>query len=333
VSFDVSVIIPTYNRATFICATLESILSQSLPPAEVIVIDDGSTDDTREIVKAFEPRVKYLWIENSGVCRARNIGVEASSSSWIAFCDSDDLWCPDKLAVQARMVMHAPDVAYGFTNFRVEIDGNISKDTKFDTLPPWFWDIPKRAIDDDILVVDEPLFRHILHHQPIFPSTIIMKRSFYYKIGGFNDLFGRTPSEDLEFTLRCVEHPPIGITINPVVIIKKHSGNFSANDMKNKLGEMDILRYQLENNSIARKYESDIREQIVLRSISCVAHAFLVGDLDLIRLLLRSIPFGRRSLKVHFKGLIAYLPKPVGRQIQSILIDIATFIRNTTNKL
>ena len=101
--FDVSVIVPSYNRADLIPQTIHSILNQSHPPAEVIVVDDGSTDDTETVLQQFGSAIKYLRINNAGQARARNIGAEASTSEWIAFCDSDDLWQPNKLSDQVRL--------------------------------------------------------------------------------------------------------------------------------------------------------------------------------------------------------------------------------------
>ena len=93
---DVSVVIPTYNRADWLPRTLASILGQTLEPMEVIVVDDGSTDGTEALARSFPPTVRYSRIENSGVCRARNAGVSLARGSWLAFCDSDDLRHPRK---------------------------------------------------------------------------------------------------------------------------------------------------------------------------------------------------------------------------------------------
>ncbi|MCV4871952.1 glycosyltransferase family 2 protein, partial [Escherichia coli] len=91
------VIIPTYNYGRFIAAAVESALGQTLGPAEVIVVDDGSADTTAEAVARFGGRVRYIRQENAGVCRARNRGVEESRGELIAFLDADDIWEPTKL--------------------------------------------------------------------------------------------------------------------------------------------------------------------------------------------------------------------------------------------
>ncbi|HET6262971.1 MAG TPA: glycosyltransferase family 2 protein, partial [Chloroflexia bacterium] len=110
----VSVVIPTYNRAHCIAHAIDSVLRQALPPHEVIVVDDGSTDDTATVLARYDRRVRVLRQENGGVSVARNNGIAAASGQWIAFLDSDDEWAPQKLAAHAEaigaggtMVVHA----------------------------------------------------------------------------------------------------------------------------------------------------------------------------------------------------------------------------------
>jgi glycosyltransferase involved in cell wall biosynthesis len=116
-SFDIAAVVPTYNRAELLRETLRSILAQSHRPAEVIVVDDGSTDGTAAMIKEFDGSVRYHAIENAGVCRARNIGVSLAKAPWIAFCDSDDLWRPDFLAQHVALLRAAPELSYAFSNF------------------------------------------------------------------------------------------------------------------------------------------------------------------------------------------------------------------------
>ena len=98
----VSVIIPTYNYGRFIAKAIESVLAQTHPIEEIIVVDDGSTDETAETVAKFAPRVTYTRQRNSGVCAARNSGVKHSSGDFIAFLDADDIWHPEKSPNKCR---------------------------------------------------------------------------------------------------------------------------------------------------------------------------------------------------------------------------------------
>ena len=96
----VSVVIPTYNYGRFIADAIRSVLAQSRPPSEIIVVDDGSTDETAFLVGTFGNRVRYIRQDNEGVCAARNRGVSESTSELIAFLDADDTWEPTNLEKQ-----------------------------------------------------------------------------------------------------------------------------------------------------------------------------------------------------------------------------------------
>jgi glycosyltransferase involved in cell wall biosynthesis len=100
----VSVVIPTFNRAQLCKKAVESALSQTYREIEVIVVDDGSTDNTREIVSSLDPRVRFLCQKNSGVSAARNLGIQSARGEFIAFLDSDDTWLPWKLRLQVDVL-------------------------------------------------------------------------------------------------------------------------------------------------------------------------------------------------------------------------------------
>jgi glycosyltransferase involved in cell wall biosynthesis len=93
----ISVVIPTYNYARFVCEAVDSALSQSLRPQEVIVVDDGSTDDTSDRLRQFGDRIRYVFQQNGGLSKARNTGIREARGDWVAFLDSDDIWHPRKL--------------------------------------------------------------------------------------------------------------------------------------------------------------------------------------------------------------------------------------------
>ena len=104
----ISVIIPTYNRRETLSRALDSVYSQSHPADEVIVVDDGSTDGSGELVKRRYPQCRLLSQPNSGVSSARNLGLTAATADWIALLDSDDAWHPEKLEKQIKLFMKNP---------------------------------------------------------------------------------------------------------------------------------------------------------------------------------------------------------------------------------
>lgn len=116
---DVSVVIPTYNRADMLGETLDSVASQTFADWECIVVDDGSTDDTRALVETYarrDPRFRYVWQENASCAAARNHGVRVAEGRYIAFLDSDDLFRPDKLEWQVRLLDDNPDAVMVYGN-------------------------------------------------------------------------------------------------------------------------------------------------------------------------------------------------------------------------
>ncbi|HWQ03791.1 MAG TPA: glycosyltransferase [Longilinea sp.] len=114
----VSVIIPTYNSARFIAGTLDSVFAQSFRDFEVIVVDDGSTDNTREVLQPFQNRIQYIYQQNSERSAARNNALSHTQSEYIAFLDSDDLWAPEKLERQVAVLDANPQVSLVFCQAR-----------------------------------------------------------------------------------------------------------------------------------------------------------------------------------------------------------------------
>lgn len=111
----VSVVIPAYNAQSFLADAIESARSQSIAPAEVIVVDDGSTDATADVAARFGPAVALIRQPNAGIGAARNAGLAAATGDWLAFLDADDLWTPDKTALQLAAFDTEPalDIVFG----------------------------------------------------------------------------------------------------------------------------------------------------------------------------------------------------------------------------
>ena len=113
---DISVIIPTYNRRNTLPRAVESVLNQTYKPIEIIVVDDGSTDGTKEMFSEMYPLVRYIYQANSGVSSARNTGINSASGDWIALLDSDDEWLPDKLDRQVKLLQDNAEIRFCHTN-------------------------------------------------------------------------------------------------------------------------------------------------------------------------------------------------------------------------
>ena len=321
-----SVIIPSYNRASIIRQTLDSILQQTHRPAEIIVVDDGSTDNTAEVVSSYGSQLRLIRISNSGPAGARHTGVLASSSEFLAFCDSDDIWLPDHLSRLAQL-LDRETVQFAFANF-FHIKNNAWEGIdKFSEAPAGTWQCIKNPNNPEFVIVEPPLYPFVLEFQPVFPSCSGVSRRLYDRVGGYRKEFGFIPSEDLEFTLRCLCKGSAGIVLKPTVGIRKHEGNRSANFGDNHLsnvtrqmiGETRILEYSRDNHPIDPAWVKPITRQIIRRSLMGFDAAFAGGELPLAKKFARKIPASARSFKFYIKFAILLLPRKLAAQLSNSL--------------
>lgn len=310
----VSAIIPTYNRADLLGQTLQSLLAQTVPPDEIIVVDDGSEDETPQLVAQFSPRVRYIRIANSGAPVARNAGAARATGDWLWFCDSDDLWRPTYLARAMDLAMACPSLTFIFGNFQLVRDGAWRGPGKFESVPPGYWDgLGRERIGDDA-VLAQPLYAHLLRFQPVFHSTLLVSRLLFDRIGGYDGRFAGTGSEDFEFVLRCAAHAPVGMIAEPLVGIRRHPGNYSASQLRNLLGEIAILRHALAvHGAPAQSVRARIDAEIASRTAQALDLAFSQRDFDLVRSLAGSLVGERLTLRRRLKLMLASSPRAIRR--------------------
>lgn len=188
----VSVVIPTYQRERWIRRAIESALSQTYGPVEVIVVDDGSTDGTAGVVRGMGERVRYMRIENSGPSRARNVGVEAATGEFIAFLDSDDAWHPEKIAVQVEAMDNFGQAGLSFTD-AAPSDGAGARVA--------FFEKSGFAPGGDVVFIDDPMRVAMLARQPVLLPTMMIRRAVWDGVGGFDELLRVGEDTDLIFRL------------------------------------------------------------------------------------------------------------------------------------
>jgi glycosyltransferase involved in cell wall biosynthesis len=314
----VSVIIPTYNQAKLLVETIDSILSQTYSVAEIVIVDDGSSDETAEVVRKMPSKVKYHYKSNGGICAARNDGARFTTSPYIAFCDHDDLWKEDKLAKQMQLHERVPQLQYSFTNFAIISDGIWASSSKFDDAPSDFF-YGCKGVSEFGALCETSLYEKVLRFQPIFPSTILMTADLFRRIGGFNEAFGSNPAEDLEFTLRCLQRGPVGIISDPCVGIRKHRTNFSGDNYRNMLGGIEVLRYALTHHSIPESTKEAIRNAIEIRRVGASYGAFALQEFDVCRDLLSGLPKTLLTPKLRAKRFISSCPTVIAKPLHSIL--------------
>ena len=197
----VSVVVPTYNRAEALPDTIDSVLAQTHEELELLVVDDASTDDTREVVESYDdPRVEYLrHEENRGGSAARNTGIEAAEGEYVAFLDSDDEWLPEKLERQLSLLRsRGSDWIAAYCDVKPPADGDTGRLT---------WALgsmlggepPRHREGGDVLIAEVLTDR--LHTSA--GSTLIVERDVAVEIGGFDESFERF--QDTEFLVRVLE--------------------------------------------------------------------------------------------------------------------------------
>ncbi len=313
-----SIVVPTFNRAALIAETLDALFAQTEAPAEIIVVDDGSTDATPRVLAGLSGKIRVIRIENSGELVARNTGLRAARGEYVGFCDSDDIWAPDCLATLRVQFGHTPDLFACYANFRFLRDGVVSKDTKFDAAPADFWS-GARPAGQDAGVFDICIVERLLKFQPFFPSCMMVAREKFLAAGAWDEGTSRLVGCDFATTLRVAAHPPIGVVHRPLVAIRKHAQNFSADTEKMNLGDANVLDYVLRTRPELARLEREIRKSMAVRRNAALDSAFSRRDFAAVRKIYALLPSGAAGGKQHIKRWITALPGGLDRLVAGLV--------------
>lgn len=324
----ISVVIPTFNRAHLIGATIESILQQTAPAAEIIVVDDGSTDDTAGALAPFGSRLEVIRRANSGDLASRNAGLARAQGALVAFCDSDDLWRPDHLARSLAAWERRPDLHFVFSNFAIVRDDVWQPGSKLDDAPEDFWAHAGRA-GPDLRVFEVAAAREIIDFQPFFPSALVASREFFLGIGGWDESVERLVGCDSATAMMLVRHPPFGVQERATVGIRKHGGNFSGDTVRMNLGDAEILERLLARDRDLAPLRGAIEESIRQRRCAAIEAAFGLLDLQTARSVARRTDLGRSPARTRVKARIAALPPRVARPVARCVLALGQALRRT----
>lgn len=245
----VSVVIPTYNAAAFLPEALESVLSQSEAPTEVVVVDDGSTDHTPQLMKAYEGRVRYFRTERLGAGGARNLGINMTTGEQIAFLDADDYWLPDKLKLQRDFFRNHPEVEMVFTDAEAfQGEKVLLKSLKSD--PAY-----RRAIGGDGVLTDAYL--KILKTPFISMGSVMVKRDCLKRVGLFDSSL--PVAEDRDLWLRIAYDAKIAFLPLVLMRVRKHERNISRDPVRGLQFEILAIKKQL---PVSQKYRRETEAQL-----------------------------------------------------------------------
>jgi len=221
----VSVIIPTFNRGYIVAEAIESVLSQTYRDFEIIVVDDGSTDNTREVLEPYRDRIRYFYQENKGVAGARNKGIEESRGAFIAFLDSDDIWLPEKLERQRQLFDHCPELGLVYTRFwRVYYGGQ-----------------KKKLEPKDKYLKKGYIYPQVLFTYLIWAGSVMARKDCFNRVGRFNTSLPLV--QDRDMWLRIAREFKISFVNEPLVInrIQKDTVWASTSDTQRPMPEKEEM--------------------------------------------------------------------------------------------
>jgi glycosyltransferase involved in cell wall biosynthesis/peptidoglycan/xylan/chitin deacetylase (PgdA/CDA1 family) len=261
----VSVIVTTFNYAHFLPTAIESVLEQTYSDTDVLVVDDGSTDDTAAVVERYATRnVRYVYQENAGAGAARNTGLSLTNGSLVAFLDADDVWLPDKLTRQIDHLHRHPELALvGCHAYGCETDLSV-----IDIV--WGGDFEAGHAFEQLL----------LRNFVLNPTCVLARRSAFEAVGGFSEV---SMWEDWDTWLQISRRFAIGFTAEPLVKVRRHERGLSPRSAYERVAQDDaILQRHL-------RYVSNWKRPVVRRRARSVAYlhaarsAFVAGDRDIAR--------------------------------------------------
>jgi glycosyltransferase involved in cell wall biosynthesis len=213
----VSVVIPLYNKAPYIEATLRSVQAQSFEDLEIVVVDDGSSDNGAALVQRFEdPRVVLIRQRNAGVSAARNTGINAARGRWIALLDADDLWRRDKIAQQLRLLEAHPEVLWAAGASVRTLPGERSSDSP--TVAPGLF-VAEGVIRDALSL--------LTLGTAISTSSVMVRHDALRAVGGFDPTIRVVEDRDLWVRL-AVENPRLAYISESIVVKREVAGSLTA---------------------------------------------------------------------------------------------------------
>jgi glycosyltransferase involved in cell wall biosynthesis len=241
---EIDVIIPTYNRQEKLTRAIDSVLMQKNASFNVYVIDDGSTDKTREMIRERYPdQVRYFHQPNTGPAAARNVGIMNSTAPWLAFLDSDDEWLPKKLETQMHYFEQNPSIKICQTEEQWIRNGvRVNPMKKHQKVSGW-------------------IFKECLSLCLISPSAVMIHRDIFKQVGEFDPAYA--VCEDYELWLRITHQFEVGLIEKP--LIKKYGGH--KDQLSHALPAMDRFRIRalikiIESGKLSKQNDADAKAEL-----------------------------------------------------------------------
>ena len=217
---NVSVIIPAYNAAQYIRETLDSVLAQTYRDREILVVDDGSTDDTLDVLRSYGDQIVLLRQDNEGPAAARNLAAKRAKGTWLAFVDSDDIWLPEKLE---RQLAECGRYAISHTN-SVFVGGGVDGVVKTAITPQFGGWVCERLLLGNFITT----------------STVMVRKSAFHDCGGFDVSYRCVQDWPLWLSL-CAKHE-LGYVAEPLIHYRLREGSITMNSRRTLEARTRVLR-------------------------------------------------------------------------------------------
>ncbi len=231
-SADISVVIPAYNEAERLPEAVKSAQAQTLAPREIIVVDDGSSDDTATVAR--ELGVTVISQENKGLPGARNTGIRAAKGAWIALLDSDDIWEAEKLERQWTAIQSCPEAALVACDYRQFTDAGEVVHPSFLSQPGRYEQAEKHCLGEGVSRIDAPGDNFLRGGYFLIPSSTMFQRETALAVGLFDESLRYV--EDVEFFLRILSRGPLVMVESVLLNYRVHESNMSNDRLKMALG-------------------------------------------------------------------------------------------------
>lgn len=310
----VSVVIPVRNGKDYLQEALDSVLQQSFTDLELLLIDDGSTDDDYDRYSLQDERVRVIHLTGSGVSRARNVGMAQSRGGFIAFLDADDVWFPGKLEAQVRYFDAHPDVGVVFGKF-----------IRWPSLPDGRFAPASSLIQDATgLTAREPersgwLYTRLLDGLLVGMNTAVVRRSVYEAIGGFNEAMRQ--GEDYDFWLKASRIAQMHSLDGNVALYRIHSASamhrLSKDNQLSILLKMATMRWGLSDQHGNQAPSTTFKKRVAITHFDHAYSHFWHGDLAVAR------RYFRQSLSGDHRRFRSMLYLIISNSIIKKFIDLA----------
>ncbi|MCA9388845.1 glycosyltransferase [Candidatus Berkelbacteria bacterium] len=291
----ISVIIPVFNSAETIAKALESVVKQTMQPAEIIVVDDGSTDQTARIVKSFQAKIpiRYHYQSNKRQAAARNLGASQAKGDWLAFLDSDDIWLPNKLAVQLEQLKKYPELDGVIGNYKIIEDGQSKK---------FVPDIIKGENFSPAVLLTANFF---------WLPVVLIKKSTFVKLNGFDESFRN--AEDIDLGFRFCKSSQYRVFPQVIAHYLRRAKSSSQQEIHDINGQKKFYRKVLERSDLTKE-EGDVakdrlsfwldREELFLIRRAAVLDGQLAG----LKRFWATMISRRKSMKAIGLGVLLLIP-------------------------